>query len=83
MSPEWKSAQWMEDEVNGAGFSWQSVWDLNSAMAKLTPGHAANSVQAVLTTTGSPAESKRSAYAEHGFRVYCHGIKTLFDNGLF
>lgn len=53
----------MEGEIYGAGFSWQSVCDLNSVMAKLAPGHVESPVQAVLITTGSPAESRRSAYA--------------------
>lgn len=73
----------MEDEVNGVGFSWQRVWDLNSAMAKLSPVNTANSVQAVLTTTGRAVESRRSAYAECGFCAYCHRIKTLFSNTQF
>lgn len=66
-----------EGEIYGVGFSWQSVCDLNSVMAKLAPGHVESPVQAVLITTGSPAESWRSAYA-----VMCFfGFITEQDQG--
>jgi len=52
----------MEGEIDGVGFSWQSVCDLNSAMAKLHPGDAERSVQAILITTGNADESQRSVY---------------------